>query len=988
VTDDKGLRLTQRLYDWLLRKRLIRGHPWGQPGISQRLLRIRFPSACLLSLPALLLCVWYAYAALVAHWSHRDEVKADEPLTVRLFQLHLHDKLMRDWHRLVMPEPQHKSTLPTYGLVVRNEKLDQLASRRPTHDEAAYHVEGQLVKGSRVTDVQVQYRGGKHWHYSYSQNSWKVRVKDGKVFDGLNTFSFINSPDAVPFEEELILDVAREQGLVTPDYFPFRLLLNKAYMGVYFFEAQPDEGLLRRAQRPLGSLYSGSDAPIDAKTGMSGLFKSADYFTKVVQGVHQQLGERQDIESLIAAINQPSAQAFANYADRHLDVERFAKLDALDVVFGCNQHDFRENHKLYFDPYRDRFEPIAWNYHACKHEREFNRTENPLLLRLKLLPDYLTHRNRIVYELLRETSSSESLRRRTLALLENLEPDQARDPYWDAYHLLPGISPYYSLLRRPVNRDLQNVAIETRLFELGVRNRYLTDALEEKDCSAVLNVGSGSARTSKETKKKTVNVAQLNLSLGGNSAYTVTRVSAQWPTDCHPDEWRLLADTNLTGSLEMQQDRALGESMRAGDSIGTSVELYPGTRFESRPPQVHLGRVRVASDPRTYRFFIESVDCVPVGVTIHATSLVTEASLQIQAKLQSQAELLPSRATLCDDEYQGDVGQKSPHPWCYSKQPMQAVALGPGTVELLETKTFEPNQSVVIAPGTTFRLAPGVSLIFAGKVVARGTAERPIAFEASDREWGGIAVQGPGASGSRFDHVRFSSGSRPAAGSRYFPGMINVHDTADIAFNDCTLSGNVGSSVALHVAETQNLSLAGVKIRDASFKAIDLEYTTATLNDISVVMVAGDAITLSGSRATIKNSKVLGWTGDGISVNQRSELSLSDVVLAGGNRGLFVHDASNVRYDRLLLLRDNMPLRLNTESDWFSGKARLEGEDLFAVGCKEQVQKQGRRQKALKNVHEQLSPGDLATIRNEVLRVGSWADLDARMTQLLNGDAS
>ncbi len=988
MTDDKGLRLSQRLYDWLLRRRLVREPQWGQPGMSQRLLRIRFPSAFLLSLPALLLCVWYAFSALVSHVGHQDEAKSKEPLTVRLFHLHLHDKLIQDWHRLIMPEPQHKSSLPTYGLLVRNEKLDQLASRAPSADAELEYVDGQLVKGGRSLDVQVRYHGGKHWHYNHPQNSWKVRVKDGKVFEGLYTFNFINSPDAVPFEEEIILDIARELGLVTPDFFPFRLLLNKSYMGVYLFEAQPDEGLLRRAQRPKGSIYSGSDAPIDAETGTSSLFKSADHFTKVLQGIHQQLGERQDLEDFIAAINDPSQQKFANYAQRHLDLEQFAKLDALDVVFGCNQHDFSENHKLYFDPYRDRFEPIAWNYHGCKHEREFNRTENPLLLRLKLLPSYLTQRNHIVYDLLRRTASPEALRKLTLALLDKLEPDQARDPYWDAYHLLPSISPYYSSLLRPVNRSLQNIAVETRLFEIGVRNRYLTDALEEKDFSVLLNVDSGSASLSKRAEKKAVIVTGLDVTVGGNSAYTVTRVSAHWPTDCRPREWRLFADTNLTGALEAAQDRSLGESKASDDSIATSVDLYSGARFERRPPQSHRGRVRAVSTPRAYRFFIESTNCGPVGATVYAKSLVTGAVLQIPAKPTSRAEPSIGTEVQCYDKYSGNAGQQSPHPWCYAQQPMQTVALGPGTVELLESRTFAPNQSITIAPDTTFRLASGVSLVFTGKVDARGTAQHPIAFEAHDGAWGGIVVQGPASTGSRFDYVRFRGGSRPISAASLWPGMINVHDTSDVAFNHCTLSNNAPSTIALHVAETKNLGLDDVTIRDVAFKALELEYSTATLNGVGVMKVAGDAITLSGSQATIKNTKLLAWAGDGILVDQRSELSILDVVLAGGNRGLFVHEASSVQYERLLLLRDNIGLSLNASSDWYSGKAHLKGKDLFVVDCKEQVQKQGRRQKILGQISERLTPGDLVTIRKDVLKAANWAELDAKMTQLLSGDAS
>ena len=30
-----------------------------------------------------------------------------------------------------------------------------------------------------------------------------------------------------------------------------------------------------------------------------------------------------------------------------------------DIIFGGDQHDFDQNQKLYFDPFRGRFEPIA-----------------------------------------------------------------------------------------------------------------------------------------------------------------------------------------------------------------------------------------------------------------------------------------------------------------------------------------------------------------------------------------------------------------------------------------------------------------------------------------------------------------------------------------------------------------------------------------------------------------------------------------------------
>jgi hypothetical protein len=97
----------------MLRRRLIREPQWGQPGFAQRLMRIRLLSAVVLSLPAVVLCIWYSLLALSAHAMQVKESKIQEPLTISLFQLHLHDRLMRDWHRLIMPEPQRKSPRPT-----------------------------------------------------------------------------------------------------------------------------------------------------------------------------------------------------------------------------------------------------------------------------------------------------------------------------------------------------------------------------------------------------------------------------------------------------------------------------------------------------------------------------------------------------------------------------------------------------------------------------------------------------------------------------------------------------------------------------------------------------------------------------------------------------------------------------------------------------------------------------------------------------------
>lgn len=976
----------RRLHDWLHRRRLIRGQQWGQPSLLHRVLRIRHESAIILALPPLLLCVWYSFTAWTAHLTHEAEVNVTEPFTVRLFQLHLHDKLTRDLNRLLAPEPQRKSPLPTYGLVIGNDELDQLASRLPPDDGQPYYVDAELVKGSRAFAVQVRYRGGKYWHYNHPQKSWKVRVKDGKVIEGLNTFNLINTPESVPFEEELILDVAREMGLLTPDYFPFRLLVNKVYTGVHFFEAQPDEGMLRHAMRPPGTIYSGSDSPVDEASGISSLFKSADNFTKVTQGIHQKLGERVELESLIAAINLSSPREFAHFSDSHLDVEKFAQWDALDVVFGCNQHDFSENHKLYFDPYRDRFEPIAWNFRGCKHDLEFNRTENPLILRLKQLPGYTSRRNRIVYELLHGAASQGSLRERARRLLDRLREDQVRDPYWDAFQLLPAVSPYYSSLLRPVDRRAQDIALETRLFEMGERERYLLGKLEEHDIGASLTAAVPTVSPKTSRTKAVEKTSVFDVTVTGHSGYSLMEVEPVWPKDCGSCAWRLYADTQIDGVLQPDQDRELGQRENKSKLDPQAVDLYPGAVMKSRPLHVHRGRVRMTPEPRAYRFFATSSDCAPTAINLRVRNLVTQTTMQIMAAAETGHEPLSIPATHCNDKYAEEPGHSAPHPWCFALPHKSTISMGPGVVEVDQGRTYPSEQAVEIMPGTTIRLAQGASLVFMGKVVARGTATLPIQFEAKNGTWGGLALQGEGANGSVFEHVRVSGGTRPYSTTPIWPGVVNISDTSDIRLEHCTISADTQASVGINIGESKNVLFAQSTVRGGL--SVQVQYSSAVLDGLTVIGSAGDGISLVASQSTIRASKILACGGDGISANRQSQLSLVDTVVAIGSGGLRVHEASEVQYERVLLFGNRECVGYDASSDSYSRKAHMGGSGLFTVDCHDPVPKSARRAKALGQASEQLSPQDLVKVRTEVLGISEWSQLGANLTNQVKGDAS
>ncbi len=154
-------------------------------------------------------------------------------------------------------------------------------------------------------------------------------------------------------------------------------------------------------------------------------------------------------------------------------------MDVLDVAFGGDQHDFRENHKYYLDPYRGRWEPIAWNFRGFQSDKHFNIVDNPILLRLKFLPGYLTLRNRLLYEFLTTEGSPSQVHTRAERLLKASAPELKSDAYFDAYHQLPRLDTFHRRMVRPMTLKRLSLVAESELTTYTQRHAQLLGELEK-----------------------------------------------------------------------------------------------------------------------------------------------------------------------------------------------------------------------------------------------------------------------------------------------------------------------------------------------------------------------------------------------------------------------------------------------------------------------------------------------------------------------------
>jgi hypothetical protein len=377
-----------------------------------------------------------------------------------------------------------------------------------------------LEKDGRVHEVNVRYRGEQAWQTLGAQKSLKIQLKRGDLLDGIRTFNLLNDPTPFGLEDQLILDLAREQGLLAPELQPVWVRLNNHDLGVFRFVPQPDETLIRRGQRIPGNMYSGDTEETDPATKVGALFQSDRGWQKVADKDQEHPEDRRELLRFLAAINGASHLEFARYAETELDLPRWALFDALDVIFAGSEHDYYSNQKIYADPYRGKLEPVAFSFRGFQHEAGFNLVDHPLLLRLKMTPDYLARRDRAIYQLLTQGASVPAIRARAVAAMEAMADELAADPYWDAYKLLPRATKVHRFFLRPMTMDRWRLAAEAELEGLASRSRFLLDTLEDPG----LSLGRGAFLPDAQG-----HLGRYELEIRGHAAYQIERWQVSGP---------------------------------------------------------------------------------------------------------------------------------------------------------------------------------------------------------------------------------------------------------------------------------------------------------------------------------------------------------------------------------------------------------------------------------------------------------------------------
>ena len=343
--------------------------------------------------------------------------------------------------------------------------------------------------------------------------------------------------------------------------------------------------------------------------------------------------------------------------------------------------------------------------------------------------------------------------------------------------------------------------------------------------------------------------------------------------------------------------RLSGAVLPASGKPGDPRALVLVTDTAEREPVATLALVPATTDQRAvYRYGGPTVGLRSDRLLLMAPADANWARLAGRRRLPEQLELtlLSGNGEPAKIRIRAHARPKrQPPKEMRALKPLRAGA-GPGewvlpngTWRIEDDFAIPAGVTLTIEPGTTLLLDPARSLLSWGKLLALGTPDAPITFEAAGvAAFGVVALIGEGATGSRLTSCRFIRGSQAPELDGALSVLAAKVELENVAFEDSR------GEDAIHVGRGE-ITLRRGRFRRASSDGIDLEGAQGTLEDLEFETLGDDALDIGeGSRATVTRVRITGAHGKGISVGQTSEIIARDVLVLESGRGVAAFEGS------------------------------------------------------------------------------------------------
>ncbi|MCA8982065.1 MAG: CotH kinase family protein, partial [Planctomycetes bacterium] len=213
-----------------------------------------------------------------------------------------------------------------------------------------------------VNEVDLRYRGDFNWHWAMYKKSFRVKTKKKSLWEGMRKFNLIAPKEGQVVAGYMGYWLAAEMDLLAPRAELVELNVNGEYRGVHLLVEQLEEMLLRRSNRMPGDIFAGELMGKDAVDGIrQNIFRHPNLWEKVAINNHFADEANDSLVKLSDLITGPRTEERMAELRELIDLEAFGRFAAYRILTQTLHFSDTHNWRLYYDPWKNRFEPIIWD---------------------------------------------------------------------------------------------------------------------------------------------------------------------------------------------------------------------------------------------------------------------------------------------------------------------------------------------------------------------------------------------------------------------------------------------------------------------------------------------------------------------------------------------------------------------------------------------------------------------------------------------------
>ncbi len=267
-------------------------------------------------------------------------------------------------------------------------------SDRP-YEKAFYRDES-----GKVQECEIAYRGATLKHHQASKPSFRVKIKKDDIELGRRYVEIQRPEDVIAACNWLPSRLAMKMGIFTDHIDPVRLFINGMYYGMYERRYRPGESLAIANDRMPGTFFKGD--LVGRKQGLASLWDSSSHWR-----YFGELGPEsiEVFEDFLRRLKLPPNSQSIEGIDQILNLEAYARFEALNAATLSVHVDESHNQLFYFSSNAGKLEPVVWDpnaYVSGNAEYPINVIRHPVVGLLTRDPRWVHARNKFLFHFILE----------------------------------------------------------------------------------------------------------------------------------------------------------------------------------------------------------------------------------------------------------------------------------------------------------------------------------------------------------------------------------------------------------------------------------------------------------------------------------------------------------------------------------------------------------------------------------------------------------